>query len=152
MNLTVSMSGVSRVALKVKYLITAGSRGLREGSSEGAGIMRDEAQVLVPVDTGRLRDSIHIEHIVDTPERQVFVITPVTPAANEYGFEPPYARAVEFGYEGINKAGRHQHTPAQPYMRPAFDGKQSEARQAIKDGVYNALDEAMNRVASGRRK
>ncbi len=152
MNLTVSMSGVSQLELKVKYLKTAAVKGLREGASEAAGLFEGEAKVLVPVDTGRLQSSIHTDHTVDDSEKQVFVVSPVMPAANEYGFDPPYARAVEFGYEGINKAGRHQHTPAQPYMRPAYDGKQSEARQAIKDGVYNALDEAMNRVASGRRK
>jgi HK97 gp10 family phage protein len=56
------------------------------------------AEHLVPVDTGALKDSLHIE---DAPGGGKRVVA-----------DTPYAVFVEFGTENM---------PAEPYLRPALD-------------------------------
>lgn len=151
MRLTVQLKGMDALSLKVRYLINAARRGLKDSAPEAADLFVQEAKVQVPVVTGNLRDHIHAEQTVDQPERQVYVVTPADLAANEYGFDPPYARRIEYGFVGQDSLGRNFHQAAQPYMRPAFDVKQAEARQVIKDGVVSELDAAMSSVAARRR-
>jgi Bacteriophage HK97-gp10, putative tail-component len=157
MNLTVRMDGLDTLSLQTRYLAKAAQDGLKLGVNEAAAIFQIEAKTLVPVDTGRLQASIHTDYVENTSERQVLAVSPVFDATNEYGFEPPYARRIEFGFTGPDKLGRVYHQPAQPYMRPAFDSKQSEARAAIRGGVWEQVQSAMatasqRRVAPGRRK
>lgn len=150
MNLTVQLRGMDAVSLQVKYLSRAAQLGLKLGVSEAAGLFEEEAKSLVPVLTGNLRDHIHTEVVTDQPETQVRAVTPVVEASNPYGFDPPYARRIEEGFIGTDALGRNYHQSAQPYMRPAFDNKREEAEAAIKDSVFESLNEAMNTVAAGR--
>lgn len=143
-SLMVTLSGLDTLSLKVSFLKNAAQQGLKAGVSEAAGLFESAAKDNAPVLTGRLRDGIHTETVEDTPERQVLAVTPTVAAGNKYGFEPPYARRIEYGFMGKDSLGRNYHQPAQPYMRPAFDEQQAEAAQAIKDGVYEQLDAAMN--------
>lgn len=140
MNLTVQLRGVDQLSLRTKALFSAAQRGLKFGVSEAGQILEDEAKTLVPVDTGHLRDSIHQELIESSETRQVVAVTPAYEEPNPYGFEPAYARRIEYGFVGTDSLGRHYNQAPQPYMRPAFDTKQDEARQAIKDSIYGELD------------
>lgn len=143
MRLTVQISGLDQLSLKVRYLTDAARSGLKLSVPEAADLFVQEAQVLVPVDTGNLRDAIHAETFEDEPERQTMQVAPMYEAGNEYGFDPAYARRIEYGFVGTDKLGRHFHQAAQPYMRPAFDAKQAEAAATIKQGIYDSLDSAM---------
>lgn len=140
MMLIVQLKGVDAVSLRTKALIAAAQRGLKFGVSEAGQILEDEAKTLVPVDTGHLQESIHQELVESTETRQVIAVTPAYEEPNKYGFEPAYARRIEYGFAGTDSLGRTYHQAAQPYMRPAFDMKQEEAKQAIKDGIYQELD------------
>lgn len=140
MRLTVQLQNLDALSLKVRYLRDAARVGLRLGVSEAAGLFEAEAKDIVPVDTGTLRDSIHTETLIDEAEKQQLSVEPNT----------PYAHRIEFGFVGVDSLGRHYHQAAQPYMRPAFDMKQDEASQTIKDSVFEQLDSAMAGVA-GRR-
>jgi|SRR5882724_243987 len=142
MNLTVSVAGTDALSLKVKRLIAAAREGLKFGVSEAAFIIETEAKSLVPVQTGNLRESIHTVQLVDEPEKQVMGVTPGYPAGNRYGFDPAYARRIEFGFIGPDSMGRTFHQPAQSYMRAAHDTKKEEAREAIKSGVLDTLQGA----------
>ncbi len=105
----------------------------------------ETSQTLVPVDTGHLRDSIHAE-LVDATETKIsVVVTPAYEDPNPYGFEPPYARRIEYGFSGQDSLGRNYHQAAQPYMRPAWDSKQGEVRQTIVDHIHEELDQAVSR-------
>lgn len=148
MILTVRMDGLDALSLKVRYLRDAAKTGLKAGVSEAAGLFEAEAKTLVPVDTGNLRDHIHTEVLVDEAEMQIRAVTPTVEASNKYGFEPAYARRIEYGFIGVDSLGRHYHQAAQPYMRPSFDSKKEEARAAITEGVYEQLDAAMAGVAA----
>lgn len=140
MHLVVSLKGVDQISLRTKALFRAAQQGMKFGVSEAGQILEDEAKTLVPVKTGHLRDSIHQELIESTDVRQVIAVTPAYEEPNPYGFEPAYARRIEYGFVGTDSLGRHYNQAPQPYMRPAFDTKQDEARQAIKDSIYQELD------------
>jgi hypothetical protein len=150
MKLQVQLAGRDAVALKVKYLINAAREGLRAGVSEAGLMFETEAKTQVAVSTGRLRDAIHTEPVIDEPERQQVVVTPAVEADNPYGFDPPYARRIEYGFIGADSLGRIYHQAAQPYMRPAYDSRKDEASGAIKDGVRDALIDASNQAAGAR--
>lgn len=143
MILTARVEGLDSLSLKVKYMIIAARQGLKEGVSEAGGIFEQEAKILVPVDSGNLRDAIHTEHTVDTPEVQQQTVTPAHEAGNRYGFDPAYARRIELGFVGQDSLGRNYHQAAQPYMAPAYENKKAEAVAAVKDGIYQRVDAAV---------
>lgn len=145
MRLTVQLKGVDTVTLRTKALVAAARRGLSDGVSEGAQILVDEAQSLVPVDTGYLRDHIHAELLETTDTRITVEVTPRYEDPNPWGYDPAYARRIEEGFEGQDSLGRIYHQPAQPYMRPAWDSKQGEVRQTIVDSIHGELDQAVSR-------
>jgi hypothetical protein len=150
MQMTAQLGQYGSASLNVKYLIEAARLGLKFGVEEGAQYFESEAKMLVPVDTGNLQEHIHTEVVTDTPTRQVRLVTPVVESGNEYGFDPAYARRIELGFYGPDKLGRvYNHAP-QPYMRPAFDAKEDDARTAIKQSVLDELAAASSAVA-GRR-
>lgn len=141
MKLIVTMKGVDTLSLRTKKLIAAAMTGVKFGVSEAAQLFVDEAKALVPVKTGTLRDAIHAELGEVTSTRVTAIVTPVyEEAGTPEGFWPPYARRVEFGFMGQDSRGRNYHQAAQPYMRPAFDSKQAEAREAIRESVFQELD------------
>ena len=98
----------------------------------GCASMVVQAQAIVPVDTGALRDSIHTVDVVwDGGTR---VIGHVVAAQ-------PYAAYVEFG-TGVrgaasSGAGPYPYNPkwpgqvAQPYMRPALDSSRPQIVEAF---------------------
>lgn len=127
---------------RIERIRNAARQGLAEGALRGAELVRDEAKRIVPVDTGLLRDSIHTEHSKDFPTRQEHVVTPVYPAENKYGFEPPYARRIEYGFVGYDSMGRFYNQPPKPYMRPAYETKREEAKEAVEQAIRSAVAEA----------
>lgn len=98
--------------------------------TEGSEAVAAEAQAIVPVDTGELRDSIH----VDSVELVGSTVQGVVSA------DSGHAAYVEFGTgqrgaasEGAG-AGPYSPSwpgmPAQPYMRPALDSARAEVLAA----------------------
>jgi len=140
MSLT-AMLDSSRLAAKIAAAKAGAEGGLKTGTVAAAAIFENEEKETVPVLTGNLRDHIHTETVTDTPQVQTLAVTPIVDAPNKYGFEPPYARRIELGFIGTDSLGRHYHQAAQPFVGPAFDNKQDEARSAIEDGVKSGLSE-----------
>lgn len=145
MRLSVSVAGIDTLTLRTKALIAAAQRGMKTGVAEGAQILVTEAQAIVPVDTGHLRDSIHAELVEASDTRATVNVMPAYDEPNKYGFEPPYARRIEFGFVGQDSLGRNYHQAAQPYMRPAWDTKKDEVQQTIKDHLIEEMDVAISR-------
>ena len=146
MRLTVAITGLSELDLKVRYMREAAISGLKLSVPEAAQLFAEEAKVLVPVDTGRLQEAIHAETLEDSDYRQTMQVAPFVEAGNDWGFEPAYARRIEYGFFGTDRLGRNYHQAAQPYMRPAFDAKQAEAAEVIKSGVSESLYGVMGRA------
>lgn len=151
MKLNVQMSGLDSLSLKVGYLIRSARSGLRESVPEAADLFVQEAQNLVPFRTGYLYQAIHAEQFDNEAERQTMQVAPFFESGNPWGFDPAYARRIEYGFVGPDSLGRTFHQPAQPYMRPAFEIHRSEAAETIKEGIYAALDDAMATVAAKAR-
>jgi hypothetical protein len=143
MSLTATLDA-SNLSAKIAAAKLGAQSGLKSGVQAAAALFENEAKDIVPVRTGELRDAIHTETIADTPDVQTLQVTPVEDAANKYGFEPPYARRIEFGFVGTDSLGRHYHQAPEPYMRPAFDNQQDAAEEAITSAVLAGISAAGN--------
>lgn len=84
----------------------------QDGLEAGARIVETYAKILVPVDTGTLKNSIMVDEV--TPMQAI--IAPHT----------DYAEHVEFGTSRM---------AAQPYLRPALDEHEGEIVQAVEATV-----------------
>jgi len=105
-------------ALERLALLVAGAH--REVVEE----MGDDARRYAPVDTGNLRDSIHVEH--EAPGRSRIAAYADYAAEVEYGtrphvIEPNTKEALAWPgmVGGPYKKVHHPGTEAQPYLRPA---------------------------------
>lgn len=110
-----------------------------DGAEACGKMVLDLAQMFVPVDTGELRTSGHLE-MSETPKG----------ATAQVIFDAPHAAYVEFGTgvrgaasagAGVETLGMHityspswPGMPAQPYLRPALD----QARPAMQQVFGNA--------------
>lgn len=101
---------------------------------QSAEIVLEEAEALVPVDTGELRESGHVEMISDTIAAVVF--------------DSPHAAFVEYGTgirgEASPGAGEGPYDPnwpgmvAQPYLRPALDTARPAIVEIFRDNAAAA--------------
>jgi HK97 gp10 family phage protein len=102
----------------------------------GARVLVKEAKRLVPVDTGRLRDSIKVVTLKKNKR-----------GANEVGavvgFEKPASRIahlVEFGTS---------HSSAQPFMRPAMDSQKEAILSAIGKTLADGIIKKASKIETG---
>lgn len=152
MKLFVTMPNLDRLTLRTKALTDAAAWGLKAGVSEAAMLMQQEAVTLAPRDTGALAEGIVAVQTVDEPERQVIEVRSTAPHAQfvEYGTglrgsgtypgELPASGVPITGswvYDYKNQGWQGQ--VAQPYFRPAYDGKKDEAAQTIRDSIRGEL-------------
>ena len=109
-----------------------------QGVANWAQSVLTDALQIVPVDTGQLRDSGHLETASDGEGVAVQVV-----------FDAPYAVYVEFG-SGIRGAesagaGPGPYSPtwpgaaAQPFVRPAADAHRDDAQPTVADAIRAAL-------------
>lgn len=77
-----------------------------------------DAKARVPVDTGTLRRSIHV--------------LPTGPLSREIGPNTPYARRIEFGFNGADRLGRVFHQAGRPYLTPAAEAERPRFLDAMK--------------------
>lgn len=116
----------------------------------GANVVRDEAQRLVPIDTGNLRQSIGLTKRKQKNRNEiVFAISPRRLKSLQFqGLEKGnysnkvrqlklkkqvggyYARWLELGTSKMN---------AKPFLRPALESSQDEVLQRTKEYIANRL-------------
>jgi hypothetical protein len=135
----------------VRYLRKAAQVGLKLGTSEGAFLVAEAAREECPVDTGALREAIHLEQTVNEPDRQVVLVLPAYPDDNKYGFRPPYARRVHEGFVGPDSLGRIYHQAPNRYMTRARDQAGPDAVAAIRRSIIDELEYANSQVAAKAR-
>lgn len=140
MKITFSTNGglAQLLDTKVKYIQRALKDGLENIVSVGAMPIENEAKALAPVKTGTLMRSIHTEIEVLSASR----------AQAKIGPSVPYGARLEYGFVGTDSLGRHYNQGPQPYMRPAFEAKQAEALQEMKDMTKEFLVEAVDNAFS----
>lgn len=88
-----------------------------EALMTGMEVIKNEARVLVPVDTGFLRDSIDLTEAGDNSVELVA--------------EADYAEDVEFGTTKMQ---------AQPYFRPAIENKSDEALKKMAENIDKQIE------------
>lgn len=89
---------------------------------DGAELIVRDAKILVPVRTGRLRDSIRAE----VEDKKVFRVKIVADARNERGIA--YGKYVEF-WPGREK----------PFLYPAYYANRDKIREMVADAVRKAV-------------
>lgn len=114
-----NVSGVAELQRKLAKLADGNTakEEMRQALLAGAVPIKDRAQKLAPVLTGRLKRSI------DITERDADVLV-------RAGM--PYAHLAEFGHKGGAK-GR-------PFMRPAFYESKDEAIRIVRDRMAAAVE------------
>ena len=106
-----------------------GDQALRAGARE----IIKEAKALVPVRTGKLRDSIVLDAVGRRNadgERAIYI-----------GFKKPHsarAHLAEFGT---------RHSAARPFMRPALDTKAGDALEAMRKTLARGLSREARKLA-----
>lgn len=102
--------------------------------------IRDEAIRLAPEDTGDLKESIKIGKAGRggrTKRRDV--------AETFVGIDGSKNKRL-FIYAGVDEFGSSD-TPAQPYMRPAFETKKQEAVDRVSDDLRAEIDKSAQRLS-----
>ncbi len=107
---------------------------VRAGVQAFAELVLQEAQAIVPVDTGELRDSGSV--VMEEGDKRV---------TGHIVFSAPHAAFVEFGTgqrgAGSPGAGPYSYSPtwkgmaAQPYLRPALDTARDAGKELFKSQV-----------------
>lgn len=109
----------------------------RLSAEQAAEVVLEEAEAIVPVDTGELRESGHTEIEVEGSTVHGYVV-----------FDSPHAGYVEFGTgqrgAASEGAGPYPYDPnwpgmvAQPYARPALDTARPAIIEIFRDNVVLA--------------
>jgi len=94
-----------------------------------AQMVASDARAKAPVLSGTLRRSITVEA--------------VGPGDVRVGSDVPYARRIEYGFDGSDSRGRTYHQAAQPYLRPAIDENRERIRRAVIDGARALMRQAL---------
>lgn len=114
----VRVIGEERLLARIRDIIDAMKSGSATGTRDAAEFIKDRAQQLVPVDTGRLRDSIRVNEIGP----RSYTVGP--------GDEVEYADYVEFGTSRM---------AAQPYMRPAAEMARREFPRRVARQIQSEM-------------
>ena len=125
--------------VNTQKIVNALSSVLRSSVLEAGAVFEEKAKANVPVLTGLLQESIHTDLSEAGPNFVQAVTAPAFDASNKYGFEPAYARRIEYGFFGPDSLGRVYHQAAQPYMAPAWYEGQDEAAKVIEDNFRQAI-------------
>jgi hypothetical protein len=163
-------------AALTKFEVLIRDKILISGAAAGAKVIYDEAKLRVPVDTGRLRDSIYrfFDKNSSTPWNKIYLIGPNKRKA-------PYWYNVEYGHYRYNRFGegrwlrskssKHarvqnppgsepgdahdlpgalsvpQWVPARPYMRPAYMSSIRKAYEASRARMSERMREELAKNA-----
>lgn len=110
LSLKVEVEGVDEAASRLAEVADSIERGVGDALREVAELIVSEAQSNAPVDTGFLRDSIHVAEESDT---SVSVVA-----------DAEYAAYVEYGTSRM---------AAQPFFEPAVENARAEIEQRLRD-------------------
>lgn len=115
---------------------------LLQGLMAAGRMMRDEAKQAAPVESGRLQESISLRRLKKpqaTEGVQVYVKRGKSKQDMRGAF---YAAMVEYGTIG----GDSPDQSPQPYMRPTFDSKKTDAVEVFRAAFAKSLQSAARRA------
>lgn len=143
MKVSVKIKGVEQLMRKLDKIDKLHQQdALADALADGGVVLIEEAQRRVPVQSGDLRDSLHVGGYKEkTPKFRKIGVYGELPGPKGQGRSVgvlvgstlPYAPLVEMG----TKRARPQ-----PFLRPAGDSKENEIRDAVDDRIQEIIDEA----------
>ena len=125
--------------INTQSVMRAMSQAAPQAVNAAADVFADLERDYVPVLTGNLRDHIQVRPSESGPYYTEVVVAPAEDASNPYGFDPAYARRIEFGFAGTDSLGRVYNQPAQPYVRPAWDTGRQDALDRATEVLSGAV-------------
>lgn len=140
MDVEIKLEGFKELARELRDMPEKiGRNVLRAAVNAGATAVRREVQTRAPVDTGRLRRSIYQRQVREQSnlQRQVFHVGVRSGVRrNEDGSKDRsrdawYWRFIEFGTVKL---------PARPFLRPAFESRQTEAIEAMRRRLKERIE------------
>lgn len=124
----------SFTGLNIAVAQAAFEQAARLSVEQGAGAVLETAESIVPVDTGDLRESGHVELLQAGPQPSAAVV-----------FDSDHAAYVEYGtgIRGAASAGAGEGPydpnwpgmPAQPYLRPSLDIERPHIVEIFRDNT-----------------
>lgn len=94
--------------------------------------MKSNASSDPKIESGKLHDAINVGDVKRRRNGGQRITIGVH--RKDWDDEDYYPAYVEYGHGGPGPA------PAHPYIRPAYDARQDEAYEIIRDGLRNAID------------
>ena len=116
--MAISVKGLSSLQAKLNKLDPLTRRAITNGVQKAGTMVEGAAKMIVPVDTGALRDSIHTTGKSTANGAEATV-----------GSSLEYAAYVELGTSRMQ---------AQPYLHPALQKNKQKAKQLIIDEIVKA--------------
>lgn len=146
MKTTVQIHGLKDLERALGDLPQAAGRAvLRRAGIKAISVVISAAKTKVPVDSGKLRDSLKVSTRLSKRQQQVQrkAVAQGKASVEIYaGAEAlPYAHLVEFGTKN---------TMPRPFMRPAWDEKKGEVLDLIKGELGGEITKAAARLARRR--
>lgn len=146
-----NLSGFKELAAALRELgPRVAKNSLRRAVSAGATVVKNDARARAPKDTGEMAKDILVKRERDTKgemsaKYSVFVLTGKKSRLKGKGRNVArdswYWRLVEFGTSKM---------AAQPFMRPAYDGKKEEAVKVIGEKLDEGIQKAARELAGTR--
>lgn len=134
--ISAKVEGLSELSRRMKELEPKLRKSaLRAAVSAGAQVIKKAAVSIVSVDTGQTKRGIYATRSKrgSSPGVETFVVGVRTGAKYaEKGTAAAFWWHLEFGT---------QHMPAKPFLRPAFENKKMEAVEAMKQKLFQKLEQ-----------
>jgi len=109
--------------------------------------IRAEAERLAPIEQGDLKSAIKTGKAIGKYQKRGNRGDRVTTFV---GIDESVNKRLHI-YAGIEEFGK-EHSPIQPYMRPAFEAKKEEARDRIADDLWDEISKTAARLAKKKAK
>ena len=147
----VKMDGAKAIIQSLKNMGTAGELVLAQAAKAGAEIVLQEAKKLVPVRTGKLKESLHMKqskvrtkkYARSFKELAQYEVGPKYSKVGKAG-GVNYGHLVELGHKtATGKRVQGEHEPGRPYLRPAVDKNKRKIAQAMNKIIADAVGRAM---------
>lgn len=118
----VGVEGADKLAKDLKAMEDAAASVLMKGAKAGGQIALDDAKQNCPVDTGALKQSLHLTEGKSTKTKATVQV--------DYDRSLTYGTHVELGARG---------RPANPFLRNAVDDNQTQINEAIVAEISRAV-------------
>jgi HK97 gp10 family phage protein len=126
MSVEVSMTGMEELMQRLEEMGNKAGKIQNEALKRAAETVLDSAKEKVPVDTGKLKDTLDMS-TVKTKNGEKYIEVGITKGDNSEIF---YGKFIEWGTS---------QRPATPYLQPAYEENQNKIKEIIKQELKEGL-------------